>query len=168
MRRGGTGTRGRYPTRLAASRAGPGGGRTLREGLRRWLPVVLWAGLILALGQGAFSAYATGSRIVPLLQFLGLSKQTAVRVHLSMRKGAHVGEYAVLGGLADRALAPGVGPPAAVGAAAIALVVAGLDESLQARTRERTGSPRDVALDVVGAGLGIAAARRLRRPRRRD
>jgi VanZ family protein len=50
-------------------------------------------------------------------------------------------------------------------AALLALGVAALDEGLQARRPARTGSPLDVALDLAGAGLGIALAQRSRRAR---
>jgi VanZ family protein len=87
----------------------------------------------------------------------------AVRTHVWIRKGAHVAEYAALGGLADRALAAGGGPVPALRAAGLALAVAGADEALQSLSPRRTASARDVALDVAGAGLGIAAVRRWRR-----
>jgi VanZ family protein len=85
-----------------------------------------------------------------------------------VRKGAHVSEYGVLGALAERALAaapvPSAGPVRAVRAGALVLVVAATDEGLQARRPERTGSALDVVLDLAGAALGVALARRLSRP----
>jgi len=132
----------------------------MRERVRRWLPVALWALLVLGLGQGAFSADATGSRLLPLLRWIGLDETAAAAAHAALRKGAHVAEYAVLGFLAERA---GSG---ALVAGAVALAVAATDEALQAQRPERTGAASDVALDAAGAALGIAwRARRAGRAR---
>jgi VanZ family protein len=137
----------------------------MHERLRRWLPVVLWIALILALGQGSFSADATRSRLAPLLRLLGFGPEALETAHTLLRKGAHVGEYAVLGALAERA-PRGAAPGArAARAALLAAAIAASDEALQARQPSRTGSPWDVALDLAGAGLGIALARGRRRRR---
>jgi VanZ family protein len=135
----------------------------VREDLRRWLPVVLWTLVILSLGQEAFSADATRSRLAPLLRFLGFGPEAIEIAHVVLRKGAHVAEYAALGALAMRAL--GARPPGArtTRAALLALGVAALDEGLQARRPERTGTPLDVAFDLAGAGLGIGVAQRAQR-----
>jgi VanZ family protein len=139
----------------------------VHEGLRRWLPVALWIAVILALGQGSFSAEATRSSLAPFLRLLGFGPEAIETTHVVLRKGAHVGEFGVLGALTGRALA--AGPPGAfvTRAALLALGVAALDEGLQARRPARTGSPLDVALDLAGAGLGIALAKRSRRARTR-
>lgn len=137
----------------------------MHEALRRWLPPALWVAVILALGQGSFSAEATRSRLAPLLRLLGLGPQAIETAHTLTRKGAHVAEYAALGALAERAsLASSPGARAAR-AGLLALAVAAADESLQARLANRTGTPWDVALDLGGAALGIAGAGALRRRR---
>jgi VanZ family protein len=135
----------------------------MREGLRRWLPVALWIGVVLALGQGSFSADATRSRLEPLLRFLGFAPEAIETTHFLVRKGAHVTEYGVLGVLAERALLEAAPGARAVRAGLLALAVSAADEALQSRLPERTGTPRDVPIDLAGAALGIALARRLRR-----
>ena len=87
-----------------------------------------------------------------------------------MRRGAHVGFYAVLGFLAYRALRLSSVrvPAAALGLALlVSLAVATLDEGLQSRRPGRTGSPRDAAIDVTSATSGallLALVERRRRP----
>ena len=135
----------------------------MQEGPRRWLPVVLWVGVILTLGQGSFSADATRSRLEPLLRLLGFGPEAIETTHFLVRKGAHVTEYGVLGALAERALVEVAPGGRALRAGLLALTVAATDESLQSRLPERTGTPWDVPIDLSGAALGIALARRLRR-----
>jgi VanZ family protein len=103
-----------------------------------WLPVVAWAALIFA-----FSA-------VPSLSS-GLGTWDTV-----LRKGAHLGEYAVLGALLLRAL----GSEAAALLAGVAY--AATDELHQHFVRGRHASPVDVAIDAVGVMIGIIAWARLR------
>ncbi len=100
-----------------------------------------------------------------------------------VRKLAHVAEYAVLGALAARAFLrsvapaaqatlrpPAVASPRGPGAALPAVVVialplcgavAILDELHQSTLASRTGSPRDVAFDLVGAALGLVVGWRV-------
>src|SRR3954471_17728226 len=91
-----------------------------------WLPVVAWAAVIFA-----FSS-------IPSLS-TGLGTWDTI-----LRKGAHVTEYAVLGGLLYRALnreAPAL-------AAGIAYALS--DEFHQYFVRGRHASPVDVAIEAVG------------------
>jgi VanZ family protein len=104
----------------------------------RWLPVVLWAGVIFALSS------------VPSLSS-GLGAWDVV-----LRKLAHVAEYAVLGALLARAV-----PELAAQWAGIAYAVA--DEVHQHFVPGRHGALLDVAIDASGVLAGILLVRRTRR-----
>jgi VanZ family protein len=110
--------------------------------VRLWLPVLVWAALIFALSS------------IPGLQ-TGLGFWDLV-----LRKLAHVAEYAVLGALLTRALGR------AWLAAALAVAYAVTDEVHQHFVPGRVGSVTDVAIDALGALLGVVVYRRLTaRPR---
>lgn len=141
--------------------------RTERSERRRaWLGVALWIGVIFFFSQGTFSAELTRQGFGPLMRLLGISPQTAWKIHFFIRKGAHVAEYTVLGFLVWRAIAlQGLPGPALAWGLGLALGVAAIDETHQAFHPLRTGSTRDVGLDVAGAGLGLAMRRLVsRRP----
>lgn len=115
-----------------------------------WLPVVLWAAIILSAANDQFSDKKTEGWLDRLFG------RVRPEINALMRKSAHVVEYAVLSLLAWRARRTWLVP------LAICLAVAVADESLQAMTVTRTGSPADVALDMcgaVGALVCIPAAR---------
>jgi VanZ family protein len=119
--------------------------------LRRFGPALLMMGLI----------YYASDTPGPDLPHFGL-------VDLFMKKGGHVVGYALLGLAYLHALAPrGTARPAAA-ALAIALGTAygALDELHQGSTPGRRPSGADVAVDTVGAGLGVAV-RMLRQAGRR-
>ena len=103
-----------------------------------WLPVLVWAAVIFA-----FSS-------IPSLS-TGLGTWDTI-----LRKGAHVTEYAVLGGLLYRAL----GRETLALAAGIAY--AATDELHQHFVRGRHASPVDVAIDAVGVAVGMLIWLRLR------
>jgi len=131
-----------------------------------------WAVLILILGGDEFSSGHTRGwlREMVLRFFPGLSDALLDQANHFVRRGAHVGFYAVLGFLAYRALRISSVrmTTAALGLALLlALSVAAADESLQSRRTGRTGSPGDAALDLAGATGGallLALAERRRRP----
>ena len=101
--------------------------------LSLWLPVVVWATVIFAL-----------SSIPSLNSGLG-------DLDLVLRKLAHAAEYALLAVLLLRALArPWL-------AFLFTLVYAASDELHQHFVRGRAGTPRDVAIDAVGALIGLIA-----------
>jgi VanZ family protein len=118
--------------------------------LKLWLPVVLWAAVILSAANDQFSAEHTQGWFERLF-----GRELPYAAHVAVRKMAHLLEYGILGALAWRA------DRRAFVAIAIAVLVAIADESIQASTVTRTGSPWDVALDGVGATLAVFAARRL-------
>jgi VanZ family protein len=104
----------------------------------RWLPVVVWAGVIFA-----FSS-------VPSLSS-GLGPTDLV-----LRKCAHATEYAILAVLLLRATG-------SFGwAFALTVAYAATDEVHQTFVRGRHGSPVDMAIDAAGALVGLAAMRWLR------
>ena len=103
-----------------------------------WVPVLVWAAVIFA-----FSS-------IPHLS-TGLGTWDTI-----LRKGAHITEYAVLGGLLYRAL----NREALALAAGIAY--AATDELHQHFIRGRHASPVDVAIDAVGVEVGMIVWLRLR------
>jgi VanZ family protein len=151
--------------RVAGSGGDDGGAEQPARGaaLRAWVAVGLWIGVIFFFSGEAFSAELTRSGIGPLARLLGLDDETIVMVHFFIRKSAHVLEYAALGYLALRAAALPLGRrPGVAFALLLGLLVAGADEIHQARVTGRTGTPRDVALDFAGVGLGVALRARRR------
>ena len=128
--------------------------------LSRWLPVLLWAGLIALFSTESFQGSETDALLRPLLRLLlpGASEATLTQMHAAVRKLAHVTEYAVLGFLAMRALVrPGRSRlRSALTALLCCTLYAALDEIHQGSLPTRTGSPWDVALDTAGAALGVA------------
>jgi VanZ family protein len=98
----------------------------------RWLPVLVWAGVIFA-----FSS-------IPSLNS-GLGTWDTV-----LRKCAHMTEYAILAVLLLRATG------SYAWAFALAVAYAASDEVHQLFVRGRHGSPVDVAIDAAGALIGLA------------
>jgi len=133
-----------------------------------WTAAVLWTALVLAASGEAFSAANTRGLVYEIGAWLGVSPGDLVRFVFWTRKAAHFVEYAVLGALVLHALRwTGLGvPTASVCALLWALAVAVGDESNQALLPSRTGSARDVAIDVAGAAVAIALAGHLFRGRR--
>jgi VanZ family protein len=109
----------------------------------RWLPVLGWMALIFILSAQP-----------------GLRVSEDAAVDSPLRAAAHVVAYGVLGALLFRALSGTLG--STIRAAVVAFVVAALygvsDEIHQAFVPDRTGRLDDVALDVVGAVIGITVA----------
>lgn len=137
-----------------------------------WLWVAAWAGLIQTLGGNGFSQNETSRFLGPLLAWLFPAAGPDLLAHaqFAIRKSAHLFEYAVLGALALRAWRLSASWPfARCAAASLALVlaVAAVDETRQTTTRDREGSPLDVALDTFGGALGLGLAVAVPRWRRR-
>jgi VanZ family protein len=103
-----------------------------------WLPVLIWAAVIFTLSS------------IPSLS-TGLGTWDTI-----LRKGAHLTEYAVLGGLLYRALGR---EPLAL---AVGIAYAATDELHQYFVRGRHASPVDVAIDAVGVAAGMLILLRLR------
>jgi len=113
-----------------------------RSAFAAWAPVVVWAAAIFA-----FSSLPSGAQDLAWWELL-------------LRKLAHVTEYAILAALLCRALRR----------VAAAIVLAGLyavtDEVHQTFVDGRLGTPRDVAIDLVGVFVGVVAWGRLSYERR--
>ena len=127
--------------------------------LQRWLPVVVWATFISWFSTDAFSARSTHNYIDPILRLLfGDLTPAGFRTwHNIVRKGAHLIEYAILGGLTCRALTtPGARVPRAMIARTLVFCAAYamLDEAHQSFVPSRTGSGIDVLVDLTGATTG--------------
>jgi VanZ family protein len=103
-----------------------------------WLPVLIWAAIIFTLSS------------IPSLS-TGLGTWDTI-----LRKGAHLTEYAVLGGLLYRALGR---EPLALAAG---IAYAATDELHQYFVRGRHASPVDVGIDAVGVAVGMLLWLRLR------
>ena len=125
--------------------------------------VLFWGGVIWTLGGGDFSFSDTSRIIGPLIDWLFpdltfSDKRFWLRF---VRKGAHVAEYGVFAVLVLRlAIFLRHRPMLAQTALALTatLLLALLDEGRQGLLSNRTGSLRDVALDVAGGAAGIAVA----------
>ena len=118
--------------------------------VKRWLPVVVWSALILAVSSDWFSTDNTGDFLRKLV-----GRELPWILHIGLRKLGHLLGYGILGALAFRAARVDFRRPVPV-ALAIAILVASIDEWNQSTMRARTGSPWDVLLDVVGAAIAIA------------
>jgi VanZ family protein len=116
------------------------------------------------------SAEHTRVWIEPVIRFVlpHLTAQAFALVHDSLRKLAHVSEYAVFAWLLDRALrldspVPSVRAP--IVALAIAMVYSLTDEGHQWFVASRGASSVDCILDTLGAAVGAQLARQRRAAR---
>lgn len=119
-------------------------GRSFVFTLKYWLPVVMWAGLIVYLSS--IPSLETG--MPGLWDLIG-------------RKIGHMVEYVVLTSLLWRALrAHGLPPRSALlWSASLALTFAVSDEIHQAFVPGREGHIRDVLIDGLGVGAGLSLTR---------
>lgn len=127
--------------------------------LSRYVPLILWIGIIFFLSSSQGSMSETSRIIRPILEFLfpGASPETISFYHGVIRKFAHFAEYAVLGFLAFRAsLRSRFQDRPFVASILLALAIAVIDETGQSFSAERTGSVVDVLIDVAGACCAIA------------
>jgi VanZ family protein len=143
----------------------------------KWLPIIVWMGVIFLASTDIGSAAHTGSIVMWVLRTISggrMALATMEQIHFLIRKSAHLTEYAIFGVLLWRALAlrdDFSGRRLAWGSAA-ALLIASLyactDEYHQSFVASRTASIRDVAIDTVGAAvaIGVCGALRARRLRR--
>ncbi len=134
-----------------------------RKAGRIWLLVLLWTGIILWAGGDEANAIATSRFLRPLLRWLmpDASYHELVRIHMGIRKGAHLAEYGVLALFTLSALRAST-RAAMLRLAGLALVwvlaIAACDEARQSFAATRTGSAWDVGLDVAGGVLALALA----------
>jgi len=132
--------------------------------LRYWVPVVGWALLIFAGSTGLGASQHSSRLIAPLVRWVcpAISEDALNRVVYSVRKTAHVTEYALLALLVWRALRKPTKRDArpwswtqAGLALAGASVYAMTDELHQALVPSRQGQWADVLLDASGSALAL-------------
>ena len=128
----------------------------------RFVPLILWIGLIFLLSSSQGSFTETSRIIRPLLEFLfpTASPEAITFYHGVLRKLAHFTEYAILGFLSMRAFAPG---RPVLASSVILIGVAAIDEINQSFNPLRTGSVVDVLLDLSGGLVAILVVVLMRR-----
>ena len=127
--------------------------------MKYYLRPLLWMGLMFLFSTDAGSMAHTNALLAPVIKFFApeISRKNLVITLITVRKLAHLVEYAILSILWFSALRqgrPGWSWRAAAGAFAICVVYAGLDEFHQTFVLSRTPSLQDVGIDSVGALLG--------------
>jgi VanZ family protein len=132
----------------------------LRLFLKYWLPVLLWMSVIFIASSDLMSAERTSHFIGPFLRWFvpDISPETIASIQIVVRKCAHLVAYAILAALLHRALRQNIRQlgRAALFAFLMAFTYASLDEFHQSFVASRTGSPWDVAIDCLGALVGLA------------
>ena len=128
----------------------------MRKLIYYWLPVVVWAAIIIQATGRTFDAPHTSGWLAALLG--NVTPQTLHAVNVAIRKMAHLTEYGILTALSFRAVRegrPGFTLRWAVIALVITVCVASADEFLQSFTPTRTSTPWDVLLDTVGGTIAM-------------
>jgi VanZ family protein len=141
-----------------------------RVWLTRYLPLLIWIGVIFFLSSGQGASTNTSLFIRPLLEFFfpGAPIETIAFYHGLIRKLAHFTEYAVLGVLASRAFVDSFRSSFYFLAGGLVVLVAIADETNQSFNPARTGSLVDVLIDLSGGLFGVLVFYLVqRRPSRR-
>jgi len=131
--------------------------------LKYWLPVLVMLGAMYYFSSDALSGDNTASLIEKILRwFTSDPSERLIRgLNYGLRKFMHFFEYAILAGLlfrAFRADSPARWQPRwAVYSLAVISIWAALDEYHQTTTSDRTGSVRDVLIDIAGGFFMLAA-----------
>lgn len=129
-----------------------------------WLPALIWMLIIFSASSDSMSFRHSSRIIAPILHWLfpQIADSTVHAVVFTVRKIAHVTEYAILGLLVWRAIrkpGPGNPRPWLWSQAAFALLFVALyatsDEIHQAFVPTRQASVWDVLLDTVGGAFGL-------------
>ncbi|MEY2559658.1 MAG: hypothetical protein QOG51_73 [Verrucomicrobiota bacterium] len=126
--------------------------------------------LLIFLASGDLMSSEHTSRFIgPFLHWIdpNISEATVASIQLLVRKCAHLAGYAVLAALLFRAFREGrnLFARAAAFAFVAAALYAALDEFHQSFIPSRTGTPRDVMIDCIGAAIGLALCLVFRRKR---
>jgi VanZ family protein len=135
--------------------------------IRAWVAVILWVAMIWTLGGDSLSASSTAGVLRPLIEWFRPDFTPAEMYSLlvTIRKLSHVAEYGLLAMLVLRALWIG-SIESIVTSLGFTVLLVGLlalaDETRQAYSLERTGSSRDVGLDLGGAAIVALAMLTLR------
>ena len=142
-----------------------------RANLWTYAPVFLWIGVIFFLSSNQGSMSQTSLFIRPLLKFLfpTAPEETLQIYHGYIRKSAHFAEYALLAFFAVRAFArsslTNLRNLRYLLPIVLVAVIASIDEFNQGFEASRTGSFRDVLLDIAGGTAMVAILWLIKRPR---
>ncbi len=131
-----------------------------------WLAVGLWTGVIFGFSGDQFSNQATSPFLQQLFNWIlpVISEELQQSLQFAVRKGAHAVEYGVLAALANQALRSSPSSwRAAILALALVAAVAVVDETRQAWSATRSGSARDVGIDVAGGAAALLLLAGVRR-----
>jgi len=139
---------------------GPAAREASARAWRAWLAVAACAGVIVFFSGDEFSAANTSRILEPLLRWLfpDLAPDAMATLHMAVRKTAHLTEYGLLGLLAFRALGLSLAisnARAALLGLGIVFLVSATDEFRQSFIASRTGTIRDVGIDLAGGALGV-------------
>jgi len=141
-----------------------------RAGLWAYAPLLLWIGVIFYLSSDQGSMSQTSRFIRPVLEFLfpAAPEETLQLYHGYIRKLAHFTVYAILAFLALRAFAKSSSAVVQryryLLSLAVVILIATIDEVNQSFSSARTGSARDILLDISGGIAVIAVMWLLGRP----
>ncbi|HEV2842136.1 MAG TPA: VanZ family protein [Chthoniobacterales bacterium] len=151
-----------------------GNAMLIRSLLKYWAPVIAWILLILLASGDLMSAEHTSRFLTPFLLWLNpdISAGTLTEIHFSVRKAAHITEYAILALLVSRGVFREPNPNWARSTLFVVawigcVLVATCDEFRQSFVESRGASPWDVMIDSAGAIFGLllyAGWQRRRRP----
>ncbi len=142
-----------------------------RGAFMAYAPIVLWVCVIFYLSSPSGSMAETSRIIGPLLKFLvpSISDETVQDVHGYIRKAAHLTEYAILAFLTllalSRSLIDRLYRFRFLLPIVFVALIASIDEFNQSFEASRTGSVRDVLLDITGGVLMIALLWLIKWPR---
>lgn len=140
--------------------------RRFRAFLRYRLPAIIWSVLLLLLSTALLSSQATGMGLATFFYWLigrEAAPATIAVTNVVLRKLAHLVAYGTEGALMLRAARSGrTGRETRwmMQALGWTLLVASLDEFNQTFSPFRTGSPKDVLLDMTGAVLAVLLFRK--------
>jgi VanZ family protein len=126
-----------------------------------WLPTLIWLFVLASFSTDTFSAGHTGIVLWRIVGFIypGITADQFETLHFLVRKSAHFmcyGFLSLLAFFAWRATLPAAGRWRARWmrlALLLTLLAASLDEIHQTFIYSRTGSARDVVLDMTGAAF---------------
>ena len=129
----------------------------------RWIPVIIWMGLIFYLSHqpaeqsSELSAGVMEMLLNVLVVIFPIHEEIPI-IHFLIRKAAHFFAYFVLGILVVHALSKSLKPiwKGSVIALVICVLYAITDEVHQLFIPGQSGEVRDVLLDSVGAAVGLS------------
>jgi VanZ family protein len=139
--------------------------------LRAWFAMAMWAAFVWGLGGDTMAMESTSRFLGPLIDWLlpDLTGYERHRALYTLRKSAHVVEYAILAILTLRAMWLSWRQSlvlASVFSLGVVAAMAVADEVRQGRSSMRTGSGWDVLLDICGGLAAIAGFLLFQRIRR--